>query len=137
MPDALFRSPLRPAAVGLLLAALTLALAGLLPSASALEWLTVVLAVVAAVYVGFGLQDTRRAVVVTEIAYAVFTLGLALGGLWVAPWLLALGYLLHGGWDMLHFWRRPVIGTRLPWWYAAFCLTYDWPVAAYSLWRWA
>jgi hypothetical protein len=123
--------------VGLLLAAPSLTLAALLPGGRALEWLTIILAVVAAVYVGFGIQDARRAVQITEIGYAAFTLARALGGLWVSPRLLALGYLLHGGWDMLRFWRRPVIATRMPWWYAVFCLTFDWPVAAYILWRWA
>lgn len=102
--------------IGLLLALATLGLAALLPAHQALEWLAVVLALVAAVYVGFALVDTRPLALRIEVAFAAVTVMLALGGLWHAPLLMALAYLLHGAWDMLHFWRRPIVPTRVPWW---------------------
>lgn len=122
--------------IGLLLASSALGVAALLPPSLAVEWLGVILAIVAAIYVGFALVDARPRQVATELAFAGVTILLTLAGLWWQPWVLVPGYFLHGVWDMLHYWRRPIINTRLPWWYAFFCLTFDWPIAAYVLWRW-
>lgn len=130
------RSPAAAALMGLFLALPTLGLAAMLPQDRALEWLAIVLGIVAAIYVGFALVDARPSSVRIEVAFAALTVLLALGGLWITPLLMAFGYALHGVWDVLHFWRRPVVSTRVPWWYTAFCLTFDLPVAAYLWWRW-
>ena len=64
------------------------------------------------------------------------------------PFLLIVGYLLHGVWDVLHevnaFGGTDLFGahrlTELPLAYGAFCASYDWCIAAYfytrrSQWR--
>jgi len=64
------------------------------------------------------------------------------------PFLLIVGYLLHGVWDVLHevhaFGGTDLFGahrlTELPLAYGAFCASYDWYIAAYfytrrSQWR--
>jgi hypothetical protein len=58
-----------------------------------------------------------------------------------APLVLAAGYALHGGWDLLHevqaHTELNVFGgraaTRIPLAYGAFCATFDWVVAVYFL----
>ena len=55
------------------------------------------------------------------------------------PFLLIVGYLLHGVWDVLHevhaFGGTDLFGahrlTELPLAYGAFCASYDWCIAAY------
>ena len=137
LPSTVHHLSVRPAMSGLLLVTPTLAFAVLLPDALALEWLAVVLAVVAAIYVGFALRDARPKPLMIELVFAGITLSLVLAGLWWHPWMLALGYFLHGVWDLLHTGRRRVIDTQLPWWYALFCIAFDWPVAAFMMWRWS
>ena len=69
-------------------------------------------------------------------AVAVFAV-LGISGIRV-PFLLILGYVLHGPWDLLHELHAhagvdfgTVTGTEIPLAYGAFCATYDWCMAAY------
>jgi hypothetical protein len=43
--------------------------------------------------------------------------------------ILALGYLGHGLWDLIH--HRRAVDTVMPWWYVPFCVGYDFVVAIY------
>jgi hypothetical protein len=54
------------------------------------------------------------------------------------PFVLILGYVLHGSWDLLHELQAHAgvdfgtsTGTEIPLAYGAFCVTYDWCMAAY------
>ena len=59
------------------------------------------------------------------------------------PVVLIAGYALHGGWDLLHevqahmhvdlFAGREA--TKIPLAYGAFCATFDWAIAVYSVYR--
>ncbi len=59
------------------------------------------------------------------------------------PVVLIAGYALHGGWDLLHevqpHMHVDVFGgreaTKIPLAYGAFCITFDWAVAAYFVYR--
>jgi uncharacterized protein (TIGR02246 family) len=83
----------------------------------------VALAVIAAIYVGFAFSDGRLAIIVIELLVGTGFVVLALLGLWQAPVFVAAGLVLHAFWDLVH--RPRLVGTRLPWWYPAFCAAYD------------
>ena len=59
------------------------------------------------------------------------------------PVVLMAGYALHGGWDLLHevqsHMQVDVFGGReaatIPLAYGAFCMTFDWAIAVYFLYR--
>jgi hypothetical protein len=59
------------------------------------------------------------------------------------PVVLIAGYALHGGWDLLHevqaHMQVDVFGgreaTKIPLAYGAFCITFDWAMAVYFVYR--
>jgi len=120
--------------LGLSLPVVSLALA--LPDSEAKAVLAAVMGCVVGIYVGFSLVDGRVAQLRIQLGFALFILLLTALSLLVSPLLLGLSYALHGCWDLLHLERRPLIPTRLPGWYAFFCMTFDFPVALAVLWRW-
>ena len=79
------------------------------------------------IYLAFGAFHGPRWIALEGAGFVLFTL-LAWAGL-RQPWLLALGWLLHAGWDgILHLaLEQPVIGPWLP----LLCLPFDLMVAAY------
>jgi hypothetical protein len=92
--------------------------------------LAILLGMIASVYLGYALNDGRlRAFQVEYVGMVVFaalaTISLARHS---AP-LLALGYLGHGLWDLVHHGRG--VEVRMPWWYVPLCLGYDTVVAIY------
>jgi hypothetical protein len=122
--------PAAPAVLGLLLAGANAAgLAGKSRSA-ATHVVAVELAVCYAVYVGFAL--VRRSGLPVEISFAAVGIALAGVGIWTRqPGWIALGWILHGGWDLLHRHdRRHAVGVPgVPAWYIPLCAFYDFPVA--------
>ena len=109
--------------VGVANAALPLAIWWLDPSAT----LAIVVAFIAAVYVGFAVADGRPHVVGVECAVAGSFVILAAASVTVSPWLLVAGYLAHGFKDLWQHRTHFVHGTR---WWPPFCATVDWTVAA-------
>lgn len=87
----------------------------------------VYLALAGAIYLAFGAFHGPRWIAIEGAGFVLFAL-LAWGGL-RRPMLLALGWLLHAGWDGgLHLaLEQPVIGRWLP----LLCLPFDGLVAAY------
>ena len=76
-----------------MLAAATAVYVALIPERYAVPFLALLLAVTAAVYVGFALSDGRRKAIVAEVAGAAPFLALATLGLWWRiPPLLAVGF---------------------------------------------
>jgi hypothetical protein len=117
---------------GVVLGAVTLIVPSLLPSTEAFGFLAIWLGVTAAIYLGFALQDGRTRPLATEVAglvlfAAVATVALAR----TAAGLLAVGYLGHVVWDLVH--HRRGIDTAMPWWWVPGCLGYDVLVGAYIL----
>ena len=123
-------------AVGVLLAALTAAVALALPRPLAAEFFAVLLALIASVYVGFGLRASRRGERHAEVAGAAGFVLVAMLGLWVSPYLWVAGLVGHGVWDLAHHPRG--LRTEVPGWYPPFCAAYDWAMGAFVLaWIWA
>jgi rhodanese-related sulfurtransferase len=67
-----------------------------------IEFFTVVLAIIAAIYVGFAVTDGRTRVLLIEVTGALVFAALALLGLWLDPWFLVLGLGGHAVWDWVH-----------------------------------
>jgi hypothetical protein len=117
---------------GVIFGGVTLIIPSLLARDTAFGLLAILLGMIASVYLGYALADGRlRAFQVEYVGMVVFaalaTVALARHS---AP-LLALGYLGHGLWDLLHHGRG--VEVRMPWWYVPLCLGYDTVVAIYVL----
>jgi len=98
----------------------------------ALRWLdqatvqALLLALIAAVYIGFAVADGRPTVIAVESAVVGAFVLLAAAGVTGSAWLLVLGYAGHG---LKDFWQeriRYVADTR---WWPPFCAAVDWLVA--------
>jgi hypothetical protein len=108
---------------------------GALQAASplALRWLdqatvqALLLAAIAAVYVGFAVADGRPKVIAVECTVAGAFVLLAAMGVTGSAWLLVLGYTGHG---LKDFWQeRTHYVANIRWW-PPFCAAIDWLVAA-------
>ena len=92
------------------------------------------LAGIAAEYTGFALIDRRLSRMVVEGGWAAFTVAAAVAGVALAPAWLALGFIGHIGWDLMHHDRIKRIDTvAVPGWYASACLVYDLPLGFAAL----
>jgi hypothetical protein len=117
---------------GLALAAVTIVIGLALPAGKALLLLAVLLGLIAGVYVGFVIPSQRSTIVLTEGVAALAFVALAAA----APFtthgigILAIGYFLHGAWDLAHH-PGPLPGA--PHWYAGSCVAYDVVIGAFIL----
>lgn len=117
---------------GVVLAAATLVVPALLDERGAFGFLAILLGMIAAVYLGFALQDGRRGIFTVEYAGMALFAGVAtIAFVTEGALLLSLGYLGHGLWDALH--HRRALDTAMPWWYVPLCLGYDVAIAGYVL----
>lgn len=124
-------SPMRsrgiPVLVGLMVGAMQVALS------IAFWWLSVatvqalLLAAIAAVYVGFAVADGRPRVIVAEIAVAAAFVLIGAVSLVGPAWLLVAGYFGHGLKDLWQERHQFLANTR---WWPPFCVAVDWLVAA-------
>src|SRR4051794_38460423 len=85
------------------------------------------IAVIAAIYVGFAVADGRPKVLAVEVAVAAAFVVFAAAGVTGPAWLLVLGYAGHGVKDMSQERHHYVANTR---WWPPFCATVDFVVAA-------
>jgi hypothetical protein len=98
----------------------------------ALRWLdqatvqALLLAFIAAVYIGFAVADGRPKVIAVESAVAGAFFLLAAAGVTGPAWLLVVGYTGHGLKDFWQERRHYVANTR---WWPPFCAAVDWLVA--------
>src|SRR5689334_16021387 len=98
----------------------------------ALRWLdqatvqSLLLAMIAAVYIGFAVADGRPRVIAVETTIAGAFVLLAAAGVTGSAWLLVLGYTAHGLKDFWQERRHYVANTR---WWPPFCAAVDWLVA--------
>ncbi len=91
--------------------------------------LALLLAAAAAVYVGASLGDPGVSALLPALGFIPF-LALAVVGLENRR-ILALGWLLHTGWDAAHL--IPLMASPLPHWYEIGCLVVDPLIAGYLL----
>lgn len=120
-----------PVLVGSLLALATAVAVTLLGKPRGPELLAAVLVAAAAVYPGAALAHGRRRVLLLETLLMIAFAACAILGLWYSYTLLALGYLAHGAWDLLHHPHRA--GAPAGRWFPPLCLVYDLLVGAFIL----
>jgi len=88
-----------------------------------IELFAIVLVIIGSVYLGFAFKDKDCQHQIIEISAAsVFVLMAALG-LWWNPWLIVIGLMAHGFWDLVHHNTHRL--TKVPSWYIPLCLIYD------------
>ena len=115
---------------GVIFAGVTLLIPSLLARDTAFGLLAILLGMIASVYLGYALNDGRlRAFQVEYIGMVAFAALATIALARHSAVLLALGYLAHGLWDLIH--HRRNVDTRMPWWYVPLCLGYDTVVAIY------
>jgi hypothetical protein len=112
-----------------LLALLTVPLHLLLPVAVSELLAALVLAGIAAIYVGFAIVDGRKMAIVIQSAICLAFIGAASAAYLLDPLAIPALYVLHGIWDLAH--HRTSL--PLPGWYVPLCLVYD-LLAALALW---
>jgi hypothetical protein len=124
--------------VGLLAAAGSIAVSRKIFSAKAEQiFFGLFLIAIAGFYLAFAAYfDNQTASRVEITAVAVFAV-LGLLGIRL-PFVLILGYILHGFWDLLHEVQAhasvsfgTIAGTEIPLGYGFFCAAYDWCMAVY------
>ncbi len=131
--SSLYLSAMRtlPLFAAVVLAIPTMGIDLVLPDQQARALLTVLLAAIAGIYVGFALMDGRPHIVVLEASIALAFVLLATLGAQASLLVLAMGYIGHGVWDLVH--HPNYVPTRLVAWYPPFCALYDWLIAAFIL----
>src|SRR5687768_4788727 len=86
------------------------------------DLLAVILALTGGIYIGVELRTGRRMWMIIETAVAVVMVILALLGLWWSVRWLALGFALHGVWDLArHTLGAPNVRRPFP----TFCSAFD------------
>jgi uncharacterized protein DUF6010 len=117
--------------IGLALALLALFVFGLAPAVVSLQLYALLLAYTACLYTGAALSDGRPFWLSMEVGVSVLVFGCAFLGLWQSSRWLALGYTIHGAWDLCHHPKR--IRTRVVNWFPPICATFDFAVAIFIL----
>ena len=84
------------------------------------------IALIAAVYVGFAVSDGRTRVIAVEVVVVVAFFVAAATAVSVTPWVLVAIYLAHGAKDLWQHRHQFVHGTR---WWPPFCFAVDIAVA--------
>src|SRR3954453_19172610 len=85
------------------------------------------LALIAAVYIGFGVADGRPKVIAVESSVAGMFVVIAAAAVTGPAWLIVLGLAAQGLKDLWQHRSQFVSGTR---WWPPFCLVVDWVAAA-------
>ena len=120
-----------PYTTGVVLGTLALVPHFVLAERASIAYATILLGVIAGIYVGFALQKGSINQAIVEIAAAIIFALMALLGATVSIWFVPLVYGLHGFWDLAHHGRKngDEVFVRVPRWYPPFCAVVDWVVA--------
>ena len=121
------RSPLPPVLAGFALAAPFLLVFSKHPD-GAFDLLALLMAFTGGIYYGASLKGGSRRRTIFEGAFAALLIGFAfLSQAWSPLW-LALGFGLHGVWDLVHHTGGVTHGVRR--WFPPFCAAWDGAIAA-------
>ena len=122
--------------IGAQLAVATIPLHLLLTKTQSEQFAAVLLAVIGAIYIGFGQQQGSRRQIATELTAAIVFIAAALAAIWSTPWIIPFAYVVHGIWNYAHLQGLKLASLYskfvIPAWYPPFCAVYDW-VAVVSL----
>jgi hypothetical protein len=117
---------------GVIFGTVTLIIPSLLSADTAFGLLAILLGMIASVYLGYALNDGRlRTFQIEYVGMVVFAALATIALARDSAALLAMGYLAHGLWDLLH--HRSSVDTHMPRWHVPVCLGYDTVVAIYVL----
>lgn len=121
--------------VGITLAAVTMAIAFLLPKQNVLDFFVILLAGIFGAYFGFAFSNpTSKKDRIIEIVNIISGLVILLFGAIVTPAFLIAGYLWHGLWDAIHHQKVGLVKINVPEWYVYGCLLYDWIIGVFLIW---
>jgi hypothetical protein len=133
--------------IGITLAGITILLIQVLPLTVDQNFYAIALITAALIYVCFSIvsQNTtwiltgeRRSpqapslhggVTVTELLGVIIFSIIAVIGIKISPWFLAMGWLIHPAWDLLI--DNHNLNTFVPQWYPTVCIGYDIAIALY------
>ncbi|RAN35273.1 DUF6010 family protein [Hyphomonas pacifica] len=90
--------------------------------------IAITIAIIAGAYIGFGANDGRPWMFLTELCIAALFGVLALLGVIWSPYMFVAALFLHGVWDLIH--HNGLFGAKVPRWYIPFCVVIDWIAAA-------
>ncbi len=114
---------------GLVAAGITLGVAAVFPEHLAFPFFAAVLGLVVGAYPGMAMAHGEHGQPLSQWVVAVAILFLGLFGLWQSPLLLALAYLLHAIWSMMH--RITGLADGVVEEYPTFCVAFDLVMAAF------
>ena len=116
-----------PAIWGLVFAGATIVVHVFLGRDASVLVASLLLAMIGAIYVGFGLIDGRPKTIVIECLGAVGFMAAAICGMLVSPWFIVAAIGGHAGWDFLHHNSGHPINSlaKTPRWYLPYCAVYD------------
>ncbi|UGB30570.1 DUF6010 family protein [Metabacillus sp. B2-18] len=117
--------------VGILLALLVCKLFFSFSSPFSYQLFALFLAYTACVYLGAALSDSRVKWISIEFGLSCLFFNLAFLGLIFSPLWIAVGYLLHGVWDLLH--HPKIIQTKVVKWFPPLCAVFDLVVAIFII----
>lgn len=92
---------------------------------------TLFLAYTACVYLGASLSDKRPLWISVEFIMSMLFFQFAFFGLLYSSIWVALGFILHGIWDLLH--HPKIIKTNVVKWFPPLCAVFDFIVAVFIL----
>jgi hypothetical protein len=115
----------------LILGACSIAYLMFSPERAIAQHSAIVLSAVGAVYIGFGLAQSKVGMTVVETLSGLVFGVVAIIGVMRFPLILGIGFLFHAVWDCLHHWK--VVKTKVTPWYPPFCAVYDCLVGIFLL----
>jgi hypothetical protein len=92
----------------------------------------VVLIVIASYYILFAAMGASASALIAESMVMTVFVALAIWGFWRSPWMVVVGLVVHGVYDLAH-----PIGIKnpgVPVWWPGFCFAYDITAAASLAW---
>lgn len=92
------------------------------------------LALTSCVYGGAVLTPNGARYSLVELPFVVVVFISSVLGILVSPFFLAMGFLIHGIWDMFHHLER--IKTPIVNWFPPFCAAFDFITGLFILWLW-
>ena len=120
---------------GLLAGGITMGVAAVFPEALVLPFFAGVLGLLSGVFPGLAMANPEVGRPGLEWTAAIAFLGLGLAGLWGSSALLAVAFLLHGLWSVLH--QITALGDGIPDGYPGFSFAYSLVTAGFVAYMWA
>lgn len=120
---------------GITLAIATIALSTFLPEKFVYSFFAILLSTAGGIYIGFSIVDNKHPKeFIWEVIVSLLFPLLALVGIWKYPLAIAIGWALHGVWDLMHHLQELQTETGKS--YPILCLIYDFIIAWYVFYYW-